>query len=63
MFSMNFTVFKKGFSHFGDSYSNFLNKINIISAASFLFRINFKGVSFVESNGFLSNVEGESIFI
>ena len=46
-----------------DSCSNVLNKINIISAASFLFRINFKGVPFVESNGFLSNVEGESIFI
>ena len=36
----------------GDSYPNFLHKMNIIPAASLLFRINIKGVPFVESNGF-----------
>ena len=36
----------------GDSYPNFLHKMNIIPAASLLFRINIKGLPFVESNGF-----------
>ena len=42
--------------------SNFLHKMNIIPAASLLFRINIMGLPFVESNSFFIECRMENYF-
>ena len=38
-------------------------KLNIISGESLLFRINFIGISFVESNGFIYRMNKENLLL